>query len=444
MRAVHARRHLVLLLFLAAFSIVASFRAAAPSPQQVALLGTLKTIKITGTQRYTSDQVGVASGLKIGQAVNHDALQAAADQLAQLGLFSKVNYRFTTFPDHGVEVEFSLEDAPAVPVDFDNFPWFTDEELTAALRQSVFLFDGTAPQGGMILDQMTAALQALLPSRGVQGTVERTLITEPVGEGMMMQFHVEGASLPVESVQFGDALASDSQKLRDRLSDILGKPFSRYMLELFESEQVAPLYLAAGHLHAKFAQPIPRFTGDPNGPPPKSLIVIFPIEPGPLYHWGGAQWTGNTLLDAASLNELIGLKPGDVADGMKIAGAWQRIQDAYGHDGRLDAKLTPVAGFDEADARLSYSISVEEGPLYRMGDLIITGLSLDAENRVRAAWRLLPAQIFDSAYCDQFLDKLQKPTREIFGDLPVHYNDVGHYVRKDPDKHIADLLLDFK
>jgi len=444
MRAVHVRRHLLLFLSLAAIAIVASSGAAIPSPQQVALAGTLKTIKITGTQRYTSDQVGVASGLKIGQAVNHDTLQAAADQLAQLGLFAKVNYRFTTFPDQGVEVEFSLEDAPAVPVDFDNFPWFTDEELTAALRQSVFLFDGTAPQGGTILDQMTGALQALLPSRGVQGTVERTLITEPVGEGMMMQFHVEGASLPVESVQFGDALASDSQKLRDRLSDILGKPFSRYMLEVFESEQVAPLYLAAGHLHAKFAQPIPRFTGDPNGPPPKSLVVIFPIEPGPLYHWGGAQWTGNTALDAASLNELIGLKPGDVADGMQITGAWQRVQDAYGHDGRLDAKLTPVATIDEANARVSYSISVEEGPLYRMGDLVITGLSLDAENRIRAAWRLLPTQVFDSGYCSQFLDKLQKPTREIFGDLPVHYNEVGSYVRKDPDKHIADLLLDFK
>src|SRR5271157_3847088 len=101
MRAVHARRHLLPFLSLAAIAIVASSGAAIPPPQQGALAGTLKTVKITGTQRYTSDQVGVASGLKIGQAVTHDTLQAAADQLAQLGLFSKVDYRFTTFPDHG-------------------------------------------------------------------------------------------------------------------------------------------------------------------------------------------------------------------------------------------------------------------------------------------------------------------------------------------------------
>jgi outer membrane protein assembly factor BamA len=431
------------ILLFAVIAIAAASAAAAP-PQQGRLAGTLASIKITGSQHYTSDQVGQAAGLKVGQAVDRDALQAAADRLAQLGLFSKVNYRYTTSPDQGVDLEFVLEDAPSVPVDFDNFPWFTDEELTAALRQSVFLFDGTAPQAGTILDQMSAALEALLPSRGVQGKVEWTLIAQPVGDGMMMQFRVEGASLPIESVQFGDALATDSPTLRDRLSDILGKPFSRYTLELFENEEIAPRYLEAGHLHVKFGQPLPRFTGDPNGPPPKSLVVIFPIEPGPVYHWAGAQWTGNNVLDAASLDGLIGLKPGDVANGMQITGSWQRIQDAYGQRGRLDAKLTPVAMFNEAGARVSYSITIEEGPLYRMGDLIITGLSLDAENRVRLAWHLLQAQIFDAQYCDQFLDKLQKPTREIFGDLPVHYNDVGHWVRKDPDKHIADVLLDFK
>jgi len=425
-------------------AIAAASGAALPQPQQAPVAGTLKAIKISGSDRYTADQVGQASGLKVGQAVNRDALQAAADRLAQLGLFSKVNYRFTTYPDQGVEVEFVLEDAPSVPVDFDNFPWFTDEELTAALRQSVFLFDGMAPQDGTILDQMTAALQGLLPSRGVQGTVERTLIAEPVGDGMMMQFRIDGANLPIESVQFGDALAANSTKLHDRLPDIVGKPFSRYMLELFANEHVAPIYLAAGYLHPKFAQPIPRFTGDPNGPAAKSLVVIFPIEPGPAYHLSSMQWSGNTVLDAASLNELIGLKPGDVADGMQITGAWQRIQDAYGQHGRLDAKLNPVVTFDDPNARVSYSVSIDEGPLYRMGDLIITGLSVDAESRVRAAWRLLPAQIFDAQYCDQFIDSLEKPSRAIFGDLPVHYNEVGRWVRKDPDKHIADVLLDFK
>ncbi len=444
MRAVHARRHLFLLFSLAAFSIAASSSAAIPSPQQVAASGSLKAIKISGSTRYTAEQVGQASGLAIGQTVNHDVLQAAADRLAQLGLFSKVNYRFTTFPDQGVDVEFVLEDAPTVPVDFDNFPWFTDEELTAALRQSVSLFDGKAPQDGTLLDQMTAALQALLPSRGVQGTVDRTLIAEPVGDGMMMQFHVDGANLPIASVQFGDALAANSPKLADRLSDIVGKPFSRYMLEVFESEQLAPIYAAAGYLHPKFAQPVPRFTGDPNGPPPKNLLVIFPIDPGPIYHWGGAQWNGNAVLDAASLDELIGLKPGDVADGLQITGAWQRVQDAYGQRGRLDAKVTPTPSFDDAQGRVSYNVSIDEGPLYRMGDLIITGLSVDAESRVRLAWRLPSAQIFDSHYCDQFIDSLEKPSRAIFGDLPVHYNEVGRWVRKDPDKHIADVLLDFK
>jgi len=440
MAFMRARGYVISLVVAIAFAVI---RMAGHAPQSPTT-SPLSSIEITGSQRYTADQVLQASGLKIGDAVDRNALQAAADKLAQLGLFSKVNYRFSARPDQGLDLEFILEDAPSVPVDFDNFPWFTDQELTDAMRKSVFLFDGTAPQDGTILDQMSAALEDLLTTRGVQGTVERTLITEPASDQMMMQFRVEGASLPIESVQFGDTLAASSPKIRDRIPDIIGKPFSRYMLEVFENEHVAPLYLEAGYLRPKFGMPIPRFTGDPNGPPPKSLVVVFPIEAGPVYHWGGAQWTGNAVFDAASLDNLVGLKPGDIADGMQIAGAWQRIEDAYGARGKLDAKVTPVANFDDTSARVSYSVAIDEGPLYRMGDLIITGLSLDAETRVRAAWHMLQAQIFDEHYCDDMLDKLQRPSKEIFGDLPVHYNEVGHWIRKDADRHIADVLLDFK
>ena len=43
--------------------------------------------------------------------------------------------------------------------------------------------------------------------------------------------------LRVQSVQFGDALATDSERLKDRLADIKGQPYSRFAIEIFENEQ---------------------------------------------------------------------------------------------------------------------------------------------------------------------------------------------------------------
>jgi outer membrane protein insertion porin family len=415
------------------------------SAQQPAAAGTgkLAAITVTGTKRYPTDKIAAASGLVIGQMVGRDDLQGAADKLADLGVFSQVNYRFKTIPG-GVALEFVVQDVPTIPVEYDNIPWFTDDELTAALKSAVGLFDGTAPESGTILDQMKAALEALLPQRGVHAVVDRDVTEEPLTGGKMVEFHIEGDSLPVASVQFGDPWASADAHVHQSLADIIGKPYSRMTIELFELEQVRPLYFTTGHLQVKFAAPVVKFQGDPNAPAPSQVVVTLAIDPGPVYHLGGVQFSGNTVMDTATLNGFTGLKSGDIADGMQISGAWDKIDQAYAHQGRLDAKLTPQETIDNATSTVTYSVSIDEGPLYRMGDLVITGLSLDGENRVRAAFHLSPAQIFDQVYVDQFIAKLQKPTPEIFGDLPVHYTECGHWIRPNTSTHMADVLLDFR
>ena len=33
---------------------------------------------------------------------------------------------------------------------------------------------------------------------------------------------------------------------------------------------------------------------------------------------------------------------------------------------------------------------------------------------------------------------------DIFGEMPIHYTEFGHWLRPDTDKHTVDVLLDFK
>ncbi len=91
--------------------------------------GKLESIKITGSTKYRSEQIAPATGLSPGATITKYDLQRGADRLAQLGLFATVQYRFAS-EDTGVRAEYQVTDAPTVPVWFDNFPWFTDDELT--------------------------------------------------------------------------------------------------------------------------------------------------------------------------------------------------------------------------------------------------------------------------------------------------------------------------
>jgi outer membrane protein assembly factor BamA len=396
-----------------------------------------------GSHRYSDAQIAATAGLKPGDPVDNDKLQAIASELAQLGVFSRVNYRFTA-KDRGAIINFELEDAQLVPVMFENFPWFTDQELSDEIRRAVPLFDGHAPNGGTLLDEITAALSAKLASRGIKANVAHTLVAEPSGSEMIMQFRQDGPSFKVSSVQFNDFMAQNSEKLHDRVTDLVGKTYSRFAIELFENEQVRPIYLAAGEIRVKFDAPILQL-GDASGAnAPSTVIVQIPIKPGPVFHVSGVNWTGNTALDNAALSRLAAVKPGDLADGMRLAAGWQQIELEYGHQGYLDAKVTPLPEFQDANGTVAYNMKIEEGAQYRMGELVITGLSVDSERALRNSWRLAPGQVFDKTYLDSMLAKLEKPTVAIFGEIPLHYAQMGHWLRPNPQNHVIDVLIDFQ
>jgi len=291
---------------------------------------------------------------------------------------------------------------------------------------------------------MTAVIENLLASQKIKGSVTHQLLAAAVGEGMVMQFRVEGIPLRIQSVQFGDPLAANSERLKDRVPDIKGLSYSLFAVEVFENEQVRPLYATKGFLRAQIGPPQTHLIPDVNDPKETAVELLIPIQPGPVYSWKGVSWQGNTVVESLSLNAVVELKPGDVADGMKIEALWQKIESYYGQRGYLDMKLTANPQFDDAAHQIAYRVSISEGPQYRMGDMIITGLSLDAEKRLRQAWQISPGQIFDDGYYELHMKILSKPNRDIFGDLPVHYNEFGHLLRPDTSRHTVDVLLDFK
>src|SRR5580704_2980029 len=131
-----------------------------PTPPATAKIA---SIEVSGSKKFTNAQVAQASGLKVGDVVGKEELQAAANRLAASGNFGEVSYRFTT-DAAGIHLTFEVEETSGVPVIFDNFPWFKDEELTAALRQKLGSFDGTAPPQGAQLDAIAEAIVNILPT----------------------------------------------------------------------------------------------------------------------------------------------------------------------------------------------------------------------------------------------------------------------------------------
>jgi outer membrane protein assembly factor BamA len=399
----------------------------------------LVSVSVAGSHRFKSQEIAAVSGLHTGQPVTRDELQLAADRLARLGLFTNVQYKFSSGTG-GLSVEYQLGDAPTVLVTFDNFPKFSDEELGAAIKNAVGLFDGTAPENGTILLTMSNAIEEVIATRNLHATVSHSVVTRPSGEHAV-QFRIDGDVLRVTDVEFSDSLARRNPTIQQSLSQLIDKPFSRSAIDLFEFEQVRPVYLSNAFLRVKFGAPTTRFEGDPSKPLPDKVYVVAPIDPGPAYKWGGVEWSGNSVIPSGELQNYVGLKPGEIADGARMESGWNRILDMYGARGYLDAKITPTPHYDDNAATVSYSVAVFEGPQYKMGKLVLTGLSTEGERRIRGAWQIPAGAIFNNSVYEEFV---AHGTKEAFSGLPFHYDKVGRFLQKESQAATVDVLLDFQ
>jgi outer membrane protein assembly factor BamA len=404
---------------------------------------TLHEIHIDGFKRLTEQQIIAITELQLNTPVDRDALQAAADKLVHTGLFTNVKYDFHTRGDQ-VTVNFHVVENSLLPVFFDNIPWFDDSELATAIRAQNPAFDGTLPESGPLVDQAASAIKSLLATHKLEVTVEHQVMSNPIGDGNVQGFTIEGASLRISTIGFGDPSLDQDRAVQAHLAELRGKPYSRLAIDTFLTEQVRPNYVKKGYLRLKLGPPEVRLSGPPAELLPDKIPVYIPVETGPVYQFVGVQWSGNSIIPTDALNSVFVIKPKDVADGEKIFSGWDRVQEEYGHHGYLDAKVEPVASFDDIAHTVSYKARITEGSQFKMADFVLTGLSAAADRKIHETFPIQPGELFDKTKFEAYLSRLQNKPAQVFGDLPVHYQEVGHWLRTDPSKGTVDVLLDFK
>lgn len=403
----------------------------------------LRDVNAEGMKILSSAQVVQLTGLHTNTQVGRKELQDAADLLVASGLFAKVSYNFKTQPD-GVAVTYVVQENSRLPAYYDNFPWYSDSELNDAIKRELPFFDGTLPQGGTVLELASQALANFVTAGGLQATVEHQVLANPLSDTSVIEFRLVGVSPRIASVEFADPALRDNRAVQQHLPELVGKPYSRLSIDLFLAEAIRPVYLQQGFLRSKIGPAEVRLSGNPNQKLPEQIPVFVPSTPGPVFQWKGVDWSGNSALSTITLTNAVGMKTGDVVDGMALEAAWDKVRDEYGHLGYLDVKLTPQPHYDESAHTVSYSVQIVEGQQFHYSSMTITGMSVAGERLIHEAWPQKTGDVFDKTLFNQLLARLESRRDLIFHGLPLHYDTVGHWLQTDPSQGTVDILLDFK
>lgn len=408
----------------------------------------ISNIQVAGLDRLSADEVIATSGLKLGTEFSETETDAAAQRLIDSGLFVKVGYR-TRSSGNQVTVIFQVEERKGgqSPVVFDNFVWFTDEELVAAIRRSVPAFDGSAPNSGTMTDTIALALQNFLNEKQIKGTVEyapwQTGLNSAKQEHL---FSVTGVPIPICSLHFPGAKNISEETLIKNSKQLTAEDYSQKSAIAFGAFVLFPLYREVGQWRAKFAAPIAKFEN--NNSCKAGVKLTIPVEEGAVYLWDKAVWSGNQVLSQPALEEALGMKNGEILKGSKLDKGLMAVSQAYGRVGHLDTTTRAQPEFDDNTNRVILKINVSEGPRYTMGDFIVKGLSESDAEALRYVWKLRRSEVFNTAYLNQFL---ANDAREVMGRIIMAWQQEGKRppsieteVKRNLQALTADVVMEFK
>jgi gas vesicle GvpC-like protein len=352
-------------------------------------------IEAEGLQSLTTEIVVATSGLKIGDTFSVEATDAAAERLVNSGLFKSVAYR-TRNAGSNVTITFQLEEikGQSSPVVFDNFIWFSDEEIAAAIKREVPSFNGSAPDIGNTNEAIKTALQNLLAERKLPGEVEYNLTEHE------HLFRVTGVPMKICALHFPGAQHVSEQKLIQTTRSSMDQEYSRQSATTFPKFGLYAIYRELGQLRASFGAPIakPVTNGGCEG-----VDLTTPVDEGAVYSWSKVEWTGNQVLSAPELDAALGMKPGEVANGKKFDKGLAEVRFAYGKHGHIQIRMDPTPEFDDAGPKVTFKIAVNEGPQYRMGTVEFKGFASDDAVMLGKKWRLKSGEVYDQSYADRFL-----------------------------------------
>lgn len=397
-------------------------------------------IEAEGLQSLTAETVVATSGLKIGDAFSVEAVDAAAERLLSSGLFKKVGVR-TRNVGSDVTITFQLEEVKgqSSPVVFDNFIWFSDEELAAAIKREVSYFNGSAPDIGNTNEAIKKALQNRLAERKLPGQVEYNLTEHE------HLFRVEGVPMKICMLHFPGAQSVSEQRLIKETRSSMDLEYSRQSAKTFPKYGLYPIYRELGHLRASFGAPVAKPETNDGC---QGVDLTIPVNEGVKYSWAKAEWSGNQVLSVKELDDALGMKPGEVANGKKFDKGLSKVRDAYGNHGHIQARMNPTPEFDDAAPKVTFKIELNEGPQYRMGTVEFKGFSSADAATLGKRWGLKSGEVYDRSYATRFFrDEAREVTTRIANERqsqgkPLPNIDTAE--RPDRQTLIVNLLIELK
>ena len=386
---------------------------------------------------FSAAQLEAVAGIHPGMKITTDDLSASAGRLADSGYIDDV----TATLDgniNAITVIYKLKLAPSegmLPVVFQNFVWLTPSEIDAAVQSKLPLFDDYLPEGSANQETVRTALTEALAAKGVQASViyetaEPTL-EHPV---RVIAFHVSKPFVRVAEVKLAGVTTTLVPFIQKSVNGVANKPYIGAPEGLTTADQILMPLLDSGYVSAALSGVQVTPSAEQNGT--AGVVVSATLDPKGVYKVSEIDFAGCPLLSAADFAANAKLHPGDVASRSALLETLKPIDDAYRKQGYMDVTVEAKPTLKEDTHEVAYTVSVNPGEQYRVGELTTENLDPAAQAAFDKVFQMKKGALYNPDYLSGFI-KNNNSVKEL-----VPYS--GHFVASaHPKTHTVDVDVTF-
>jgi outer membrane protein insertion porin family len=378
----------------------------------------LDSIGVSGLKTYNAQTVISFSGLRKGQEISlpGDEISGVLNKLWGLELFSDISFFVTKVEGRKIAVEIEIEELPTLSeVKINGIKKgqtetiISDTELKAGKKLSESFMTNT--QNYL---ENKYRKDGFLNTKVTLNTIKDTI--ESNTYKMVVNID-KGPRVKIKEIKFDGNQIFSTKKLQSKLKNTKHKTSIRFwkrskFIKKNFKEDLATLidfYKEEGYRDARILSD----TLIKNDDSSNTIDLNLNLEEGNKYYFGDINFIGNTIYSNAILQQILGLKKGDVYNGVLLK---ERIADntkpdanditnLYQNTGYLFSNINAVEVSAISDT-INFEIRITEGKLANFNKIVVEGNTKTNDHVIYRELRTKPGELYSK-------DKLVRTVREI-------------------------------
>ena len=378
----------------------------------------LDSLTVSGIKTFNEQTVISYSGLRKGQKIKvpGEEVSSVINKLWGLELFSNINVFVTNVENNKISLD----------IEIDELPTLTDVKInglkkgnTETIIKDTELTKGKKLSESFLTNTKNYIINKYKKEGFLDTKVNLNTIKDTVGaNSYKMVVNIDkGQRIKIKEIDFNGNEVFKESKLRSKLKNTkIKNPIrfwkrSKYINNDFNDDLngLIEFYKENGFRDAR----IIKDTLLRNDKTSNSIALKLDIEEGKKYYFGDIDFIGNTVYSNNSLQQILGLKKGDVYNGVLLK---KRIADTskpdgnditnlYQNNGYLFSNINAVEVSAIKDT-IDFEIRITEGKLANFNKIVVEGNTKTNDHVIYRELRTKPGELYSK-------DKLVRTVREV-------------------------------